>query len=192
MSWTASEPAWVVPSRAQIADLHWLAYAEATEAGDRRALGITAALAWVRGGAAGPATGRAEPPSGPALAEAELWATRAVLAAADPPPLGAICRELGVPYAAPRAIDQAQATGIASTLEWLLGLSSATPLSLPERAPDGRPADVATVVDAVIRAQPHKSWGPEERHAARNHARESVARSRRLLDRIAAAQERAG
>lgn len=190
MAWTASEPGWVVPSRAQIADLHWLAYADAAD-GDRRASGVTAALAWVRGGAAAPATGREEQPSDRRLAEVEFWSARELLSPDSPPPIATICRDLGVAYVAPRDIDVERAEGVEAALAWLLG-QKASPLPLPQRLADGRPADVQAIVEAAIAAQPDRTWGPEERHAARNDARVAVERTQRLLARISAAQKRAG
>ncbi|WP_093084198.1 hypothetical protein [Pseudonocardia oroxyli] len=110
MAWTASEPGWVVPSRAQIADLHWLAYADAAD-GDRRAFGVTAALACVRGGAAAPANG----PRGTAVGPSGRRSGAPVGSRAPLPrlatPIATICRDLDVAYLAPRDIDAEQAEG---------------------------------------------------------------------------------
>ncbi|GAA1858150.1 hypothetical protein GCM10009836_42910 [Pseudonocardia ailaonensis] len=192
MSWTADAPTWVVPSRAEIADLHWLAYADAVETRSPSAGGITATLAWVRGGAVAPVTGRDQQPVTVAMAEAELWAAWALLTPDVPPPLEQISRDLGVPFLPPLPFAAGRGDGAATVLSWLLGTTTVPPMPLPARAPDGRPADAQTLVESAIAAAPHRIWGPEERHAARAAARQTVERSQRLLARIRAAQERVG
>ncbi|WP_433503214.1 hypothetical protein ACQP04_26125 [Pseudonocardia halophobica] len=189
MTWTPDEPPWAVPSRAQIADLHWLAYADATESGSRTAAGVVAAVAWARGGQQAPVSGRTEQPVSRALAEMELWAARTVMSPNSPVPIDALRDELGVTYCPPRQLDPHRAAGASAALNWLLGKATSPPLPLPVRRPDGRPIEAQELVDAAMAAAPYKTWGPEERHAARYEARATVEQSRRLIARIASTQE---
>ncbi|MEU7813882.1 hypothetical protein [Pseudonocardia sp. NPDC049154] len=190
MTWTPTEPQWTVPSLHEIADLHWLAYADATESGSGRAAGIVATLAWVRGGQTAPVTGREERPVSQALAEAELWVARAALAPDAAPPAHALSQTLGVDYCPPLDVPPTRAEGTAATLGWLLGTNASPPLPLPARRPDGQLADAHELVEAAMASAPLKIWGPEQRHAARNEAQATVERSRRLTARIAAARQR--
>ncbi|WP_214364957.1 hypothetical protein [Pseudonocardia sp. H11422] len=190
MSWTPVDPPWAVPTRVQISDLHWLAYAEASETDSPRAAGVVAALAWVRGGQDAPVTARPEQPVTSALAQYEMWAASASANPDAPPPLRTLSEELGVAYRRPLRIPADEADGVRITLSWLLGRTRRPPMPLPERRPDGQLVAVQELVESAMAAAPHKIWGPEERHAARAEARAAVERSRRLIDKIAAVQER--
>ncbi|MCE3554445.1 hypothetical protein LWC33_23685 [Pseudonocardia sp. RS11V-5] len=190
MTWTPDEPPWAVPPRAQIADLHWLAYGDATESGSPSAAGVVAAVAWARGGQQAPVSGRTEQPVTRAVAEMELWAARTVISPDSPLPIDALPDELGVAYCPPQQLDPQRAAGTSAALSWLLGKTATPPLPLPARRPDGQLVEAQELVDAAMAAEPYKTWGPEERHAARNDARATVERSRRLIARIASVQER--
>ncbi|MHA6793778.1 hypothetical protein ACVGVM_09715 [Pseudonocardia bannensis] len=190
MTWTPAEPPWAVPPRAQIADLHWLAYADATESTSRIAAGVVAAVAWARGGQQAPVSGRTDQPVTRALAEMELWGARAATSPDSPIPIDALRDDLGVDYCPPRELDPQRAAGTVAALSWLLGKTTSPPMPLPARRPDGQLLETQELVDAAMAAEPYKTWGPEERHAARNDARATVERSRRLIARIASVQER--
>jgi len=190
MSWVPVDPPWGVPTPVQITDLHWLAYAESSETGSARAAGAVATPAWVRGGQGAPVTARPEQPVTSALAQFEMWAAAALIGPDAPPPLKTLSEELGVAYRRPLNISPAEADGVRAALGWLLGRTRQPPLPLPERRADGQLVDVQELVEAAMAAAPHRIWGPEERHAARVEARAAVKGSRRLVDKIAAAQER--
>ncbi|MBP2369908.1 hypothetical protein [Pseudonocardia parietis] len=188
MTSTPTQPPWAVPGRAEISDLHWLAYANVLEGRDPLPRGIVAALEWVRGERDGPLTGRSEQPVTAALARAEMWAAAEIVHPDAPVPTRTLVDELGVAYRRPLPIAPHAAEGVRLTLRWLLGDIDASPLDLPARCTDGNLAEVHVLVQAAMTAAPHRSWGPEERHAARAEAQATVERSRRLLDRIAEIQ----
>jgi hypothetical protein len=188
MTNTSAVPTWAVPTCHAITDLHWLAYADVVESAAARSRGIVAALEWARGTQDGPVSGRPDHPVTAATAEAELWAATGIVRPGAPAPARTLADELGVEYRPARPVDPVAAEGVRATVSWLLGRTETPPLEIPVRRGDGLLAEPDDVVDIAMAAEPHRTWGPEERHAARAHARATVERSHRLLARIAAAQ----
>lgn len=188
MTSVSQQPRWVARTHLEVSDLRWLAYADVMEKRSPLPRGIVAAVEWVCGERDGPLTGRPERPVTAALARAELWAAAEIIHPDAPVPARTLVSELGVAYHRPMPIAPHAAEGVRLTLRWLVGETATAPLDIPARNADGSPADPQELAQAAIAAAPHRIWGPEERHAALTDARAAVERSRRLLDRIAAAQ----
>jgi hypothetical protein len=110
-------------------------------------LGIEAALGWVLGLNKAPITGD-DALATPETVEIEFVAAGEV--------------EVGLsPRGAVVAADTAQA--VRRTLAWLLGRTPNPPIELPRR-----PVPTAEqLYEETLAAEPHRSWLPEERNAAR-------------------------
>lgn len=167
MVWTAVPPGWLVPALMEVMDLHWLAYRVHSDTGSARSAGISGALAWVSGGAAGPVTGRTDNPVTEALARAEMWAAIAISTGRSPD-LERICADLGVEYWPPLAIERGWAEGVWLALRWLLGEQGAdAPMTLPRRSPDGALQTVDDLYERELTRAPSQYASREQRQALR-------------------------
>lgn len=194
MGWVAVIPEWVVPSLREVDDAHWLAFQEYADRGSAAAGGVGAALAWVRGGRAGPVTSRGERPVTEALSWAEVWAaTAAERPGRTPPPLERICADLGVAFWPPSEVDTRWATGVRATLRWLLGApGQQAPTELPVRRPDGSTPTAEELYEAAMVTTPFLFELPEQRVALRSRVEANARRYRELANMIEAAKGRLG
>lgn len=183
--WKPVTPGWVVPTTAQVGDLHWLAYRLLSEQDTPWAAGIVATLAWVRGGRPAPVTGRDTQPVSAGQAQFEQWAAVAVMDPDGPcPPLELIATQAGVPYLPPQATNPDWASGAWRTLLWLAGASSAeSPIPVPRRREDGTPLAEQDFLRELL-ADPRCDL-PEQRAQARIDAAAHAQRNRALLALIA-------
>jgi hypothetical protein len=155
-----SIPAWVVPNGQEVIDCGQLAAA----VGDSEyETGVAAAIVWTTGRLRTPITGEERDPVRH-VAEAEWFAAGEV--------------ELGrSPRGAMVPVPTAQ--GARRTLAWLLGREQRPPIPLP-RHPVPTPEELYA---EALAAEPHRSWLPEERQAARSSALREAARLAQLADR---------
>ena len=151
-----------MPAAQQVLDGYRLAAAYcATSSSDGQFhAGVAAALGWLLGVDRAPITGDAVPATAEAAA-AEFTAAGEV--------------ELGLsPRGAIVSADAGQ--GVRRTLAWLLGREPRPPIDLPRR-----PVPAAEqLYEESLAAEPHRSWLPEERNAARLAAVREAARLNQL------------
>ncbi|MBW0101469.1 hypothetical protein [Pseudonocardia sp. KRD291] len=150
------QPGWVVPSLAQVRDLHLLAYGRSM-ANDHPcdvalAEGIGTAISWVQGAIQlGPATARSESPLTRALVTAEMWAAMALNdgGGTSERTLRGVCTREGVRYYRPdfERLTLDHGTGIYQALGWLIANGDGwrggrtPPLEIPARDEDGNVAN---------------------------------------------------
>jgi hypothetical protein len=186
--WMPATPGWVKPPPWEVEDLHWLAYRRYADSDSSRAAGICVTLAWVRGGRAGPVTGRDERPVTVVVAAAEMWAAVAVSEDGPPPPLRAICADLDVVFWEPTVSNRGFAEGARGVLEWLLGTPGVNgrvpPMLVPKRLPDGSVPSVKELYQQEIATGPYRQWGPEARRALRDRVEVEVCRYHALVEEI--------
>lgn len=153
-------PAWVMPDEPQVIDCGRLAAAVAS--GEYEA-GVAEAVAWVVGRSLAPIIGEELDPT-PEAAEAEWFAAGEVELGRSP--RGAV-------------VPASTAQGVRRTLAWLLGRDPNPPIPLPRR-----PVPTAEELYAeALAAEPHRSWLPEDRQAARSTALREAARLAHLAAR---------
>jgi len=183
--WQPVEPTWITPSCSELADLHVLAFREYRDTGSVKAEAMGATAAWIRGGRNAPVTFREEQPVTKVFAKAEMWA--AVHVDTGDVPLGSLCRDLGVSYAPAVVTNLVWSLGVEEVLRWLTAdplERRKPPIPLPRRNPDGSVATAEELYQQAMAAEPHRHWGPEERHALRNRTEVDAIRSERLAARI--------
>lgn len=153
-------PAWVMPDLWQVIDCRNLAAAVTSRGYEA---GIVVAVDWTMGRSPTPITGEGSK-STRNTAEAEWFAAGEV-------ELGRSPRGAVVPVAT--------AQGVRRTLAWLLGREQRPPIPLPRRPV---PTTEELYAEALA-AEPHRSWLPEERQAARSTALREAARLAQLAAR---------
>ncbi|MHA6626256.1 hypothetical protein ACU61A_12545 [Pseudonocardia sichuanensis] len=174
-------PDWVVPTRAEAADLHWLAYRtyldDERQHERERGEAIAMTVSWLGGGIWSPITGRPEQPVPRGVAVAEMWAAMRVCDGGGTPvsALRAACAEQGVPYYPCSDIPTLEhGWGVYQALSWLMrnldGWEGGRrpPMEIPIRAADGtiaaddsRSQELAALV-ADTRARAAEALGRRE------------------------------
>lgn len=173
-----------MPALVEVIDLHWLAYRVHSDTGSARCAGISGALAWVSGGAAGPVTGRTEKPVTEALARAEMWAAIDMSDDARPN-LEQICADLGVEYWPPLAVERGWAEGVWLALRWLLGEQGAdAPMTLPQRSPDGALLTADDLYERALARAPSQYDSREQRQALHAQVLQTARKSYAVADLI--------
>jgi hypothetical protein len=169
-------PGWVRATPFEVRDLWCLSMRLVVERQSRDAAGMVAALGWLQGLIRGPATARPESAVSRDVALCELCAAESLLGdGAPPPPLGEVCRMLGVVFVAPLDMDAGYARGVWRTLLWVLGSASRPPLELPIRRLDGSLMNEVEMFSELI-----EGAGVDARDRACTDAAVLVADSRRL------------
>ncbi|MGH3525759.1 MAG: hypothetical protein ACRDQ6_00410 [Pseudonocardiaceae bacterium] len=189
-TWMPHTPDWITPSGWEVADAHLLSYGMIRTTRQPWVVGVPAALSWVRGGRVGPVTERTEQPVTRDLADAERWAAEAARDPNDPPPLAAICEQLGVALAFPKPdTHPGYAVGVWRALRWVLGVpDQACPVAVPRRHPDGR----LFTADDLYREATHGKMdrlSPEQRAQIRLRAEVDAIQYERYEEQITALEQ---
>jgi hypothetical protein len=143
-------------------------------------------MAWVRHGRVAPVTERDEQPVTRALAVAEMWAaTAAATPDIPPPPLAAICADLGVAYKPTVNVHPEWADGAWRALRWLLGeQGQASPLPVPVRHADSSTPTEDELYDLALAAAPMSFREPEQLAELRRRVKVNAVRYRQLAELI--------